>query len=312
MRSNQFVLGIDVGATNIKFGLVDSSGKITATSHLVTRDFLSHKTKLINALLDECAILFKKNRFNINNLLGVGVGLPGLVDVTRGIVRFLPNIPGWKDVPLKKIMEEKLRIPIFLDNDVNLITLGEWKFGAGRGIPNMVCVALGTGVGSGLILDNKLYRGEGFTAGELGHVPLNEKGPKCNCGGWACLEQYVGNKPLQKKAAGLFKDNRIQLEEVDRLAEQGNPKALKFWHQIAEQIGCGLVSVVNLLNPRRIIIGGGVSNAYRHIFPVIRETIRKRAMSVPARMVEVVRAQLGNKAGLLGAYALVNDAACER
>ena len=310
ISSQPFVLGIDVGATNIKFGLVDSRGKIVATSNLATASFLSHKRTLIQGLLQGCLALLKKHHLEEKDILGVGMGLPGLVDGIRGIVRFLPNIPGWKDVPLKEIMERRLRIPTFLDNDVNLITLAEWKFGAGKGIRNMVCLTLGTGVGSGLILDNRLYRGEGFAAGELGHVPLNEKGPVCNCGGRACLERYVGNRYLQKEAARIFKNKNLSLEDIDRLASQGDQRAKRFWAEAARHIGCGLVGVVNLLNPRRIVIGGGISNAYRHLFPTIRETLKKRAMRTPAQMVEIVRAQLGPRAGVLGAYVLVNHAHC--
>ncbi len=308
----RFVVGLDVGGTNIKFGLTDSAGKILARSNLTTSSFIADKTELINAFVDGCLNLIHQNNLNKKDILGIGIGLPGLIDVRKGLVRFLPNIPGWKDIPLKRILEKKIQIPVFLDNDVNVITLGEWKFGAGVGFKNFVCMTLGTGVGSGLILNNELYRGEGFTAGELGHVPLNENGPKCKCGGIACLERYVGNKPLQEKAARKFGNKNITLEEMDRLAKQGDPRALQFWRETAQQIGLGLVSVVNLLNPKRIIIGGGVSKAYQHLFREIEDTIRKRAISVPAAMVKVIRAKLGDSAGILGTYVLVNEFIHER
>lgn len=308
MGKSRYVLGIDLGGTNVKFGLVSLSGKVISRSNLATAHFISHKSKLIYALCGECHNLLHKNHLKRKDILGVGIGLPGLVDFAKGIVKFLPNIPGWRNVALKNIIEKEIQIPVFLDNDVNVITLGEWKFGGGRGMRDLVCLTLGTGVGGGLILNNELYRGPGFTAGELGHIPLNEEGPLCNCGGRGCLERYVGNKYLLQKAQKLFGNNNISLEEVNRLADQENPIALKFWEETAVHIGIGLVSVVNLLNPKRIIIGGGIANAHRHLFPVISETIRKRAMSVPSLMVQLRLAKLGDNAGIMGAQVLVGQA----
>jgi len=301
-----FVLGVDIGGTNIKLGLVDAAGKIISKSNLVTATFLSHKNQLIDGLLQGCEQLIQKNYLQKNDIAGIGIGLPGLIDAQKGIARFLPNIPGWKNVALKNIIEKKIGVATFIDNDVNLMTLGEWKFGAGQGFSNMVCMTLGTGVGGGLIINNELYRGEGFSAGELGHIPLNEEGPPCNCGGKGCLERYVGNKYLLEKAQKLFKKKHISLEEINHLASLGNPKALQFWQETGTYIGLGLVSVVNILNPQRIIIGGGISNASKHLFPVIEETIKTRAMNIPARMVKIVKAKLADEAGIMGAYVLLN------
>lgn len=304
----RFVLGVDVGGTNIKLGLINASGNIIARSYLTTKTFIRNKTKLIDAIIQVSSDLLKRSRVYKKDILGFGIGLPGLIDSKYGVVHFLPNIPGWKNIFLKNIIEKKLKIPTFLDNDVNLITLAEWKFGAGIGIKNLICLTLGTGVGSGLIVNNELYRGEGFTAGELGHIPLNEKGPRCNCGGLSCLERYVGNQYLQKKAVKFFRSKHIFLEEVSSLASQGNPKAIKFWQETAVYIGLGLVSVVNLLNPRCIIIGGGISNSYSQLVKTIYKTIKTRAMRVPASMVKIVKAKLGADAGIIGAQVLVKNA----
>ena len=172
-----FVLGVDVGGTNIKLGLVDLSGNVISRTSLVTSSFIRNKNRLISALCSQIKIIISKNRLSPKHILGIGIGLPGLVDFHRGTVNLLVNIPGWHKVPLKKIIEQKIKIPAFLDNDVNVMALGEWRFGAARGSKNVVCLTLGTGVGGGLILDNRLYRGENFAAGELGHIPLNENGP---------------------------------------------------------------------------------------------------------------------------------------
>ena len=302
-----FVLGIDIGGTNIKFGLVNSSGKVCLRAVLPTKKFIRSKNKLIDTIVFGVKDII--SRCNLQKkILGVGIGLPGLVDMRRGVVNNLTNISGWHNVPLKKILEKRLRLPVFIDNDVNVIALGEWKFGAGRGMTNMICITLGTGVGGGLIIDNKIYRGEGFSAGEIGHIPLNETGPRCNCGGYGCLESYIGNQHLLRKAKGIFKNQNISLEQITYLADQGNQKAVHFWEEVAEHLGNGLSGVVNLLNPRCVVIGGGVAKAHRHLFHIISQTIKRRAMKIPAGMVKIVRAKLGNDAGIIGTQVLVKNA----
>lgn len=307
-----YTVGIDVGGTNIKFGLVSRLGSVLAKTSLDTKQFRRNKQKLINALIEEINNLICSKNLKSKDILGIGFGLPGLIDSKKGVVNFLPNVPGWKNVPLKAIVQKKLRIPTFIDNDVNLMTLGEWKFGAGRGCKNMLCMTLGTGVGAGLVLNSALYRGEGFVAGELGHMPLNERGPNCNCGGWGCFERYVGNGRLLLNARKIFKNKNIQLPDVYKLANSGNVRAISFWNDTAVHIGNALVGVVNLLNPRLIVIGGGVSNNYKFLGTTINAIIKKRAMTIQAKMVKVVRAKLGDDAGIIGAQVLVKEAIGER
>ena len=303
----KYVLGIDIGGTNIKMGLVAPTVDVIDRTEFATKSFARNRKKMIDQIVDHIDGLIGKNGLVKKDIQGIGVGLPGLVDTPRGVVRFLPNIPGWQNVPLKKDLEKKLVIPVFLENDVNLIALGEWRYGAGRDARNMVCMTLGTGVGGGLILDGQLYRGPGFSAGELGHMPLNEQGPSCGCGGYGCLESYVGNKRLIARAQEIMGRKEVTLEKMNTLAKQGNTKALKFWDETATHIGNGLVGLVNLLNPQLIVIGGGVSNNHQFLFKTINAVIKKRAMPTQAAMVTIVRAQLGNDAGILGAQVLVNE-----
>lgn len=307
----RYTIGVDVGGTNIKIGLVNPSGTIVDRTFLDTKRFFRARGKLIDAVVREINGLLKSRKLIWRDILGAGFGLPGLIDSKRGVVHDLPNVPGWRNVSLKTIIQKKLRMPVFIDNDVNLITLGEWRRGAGKGCNNLMCITLGTGVGAGLVLNGALYRGEGFAAGELGHMPLNEHGPHCPCGGRGCFERYVGNGYLIEKAAKIFKNKNIQLPDVLYLAEQGNARAVQFWNEAATHIGNALVGVVNLLNPRLIIIGGGVSRNYKFLGPVIKTVIRQRAMKVQAGMVKAVRAQLGDDAGILGAQVMVKESARE-
>ena len=302
----KYTVGIDIGGTNIKFGIVNDSGRIIKRSHLITERFIRDKKSLIEAVVREIFRLIQSVGLSPKDILGIGVGLPGLVNPVKGMVDFLPNIPGWKNVPLTKIIHRETGLRVIIENDVNLITLGEWKFGAGRGCRNLVCITLGTGVGGGLIFNNALYRGEGYAAGEIGHVPLNEKGPACNCGGYGCFECYVGNRQLLSAAAGVFKKTGIRLQDIYPLARRGEKRALQFWKNAATHIADGLVGVVNLLNPRLIIIGGGVANNYRFMEKTIYAVIQRRAMRVQAGMVRIARAQLGDDAGIIGAKVLLS------
>ena len=185
----KYIIGVDFGGTNIRLGLVNSSGKIVYRDRWDTHSYLSSKSKLIKNLAEKVRSLLDTNSLKSKDVSGIGIGLPGLIDPKKGIVNFLPNVPGWRKVPLVKILEKALQIPVFIDNDVNLMALGEWQYGAGKGYNNLLCITLGTGVGGGLILDGRLYRGEGYVAGEVGQMPLNEKGNECSCNGKACLDR---------------------------------------------------------------------------------------------------------------------------
>jgi glucokinase len=221
-------------------------------------------------------------------------------------VHFFPNLPGWKNVKLKQILEKITRLPVFLDNDANLMSLAEARVGAAKGARYAVCLTLGTGVGGGIIIEKNIYRGANNASGEIGHIPINEKGPRCNCSGIACLEAYIGNNSIGRQAKKLFKRN-ISLEELSALAKKGNSKALNIWQGVAEKLAVALAGVVNLLNPDCIVIGGGVAGAGSVLFDKVREVIKKRAMYVQGRHVRILKARLGNDAGLIGAAIMVRE-----
>jgi len=301
----KFIIAIDLGGTNLKCALLDRNLKIKAKSSFSTKSF-DNQYKLVQGITDAVGSLILKQRLNCSAILGVGIGVPGPVDTSRGIVHFLPNIPGWKEVKLKKILEQKIKLPVFIDNDAKLMTLAEHKAGAAKNYKNVLCLTLGTGVGGGLIINNLLYRGLDNAAGEVGHFPLNEKGPLCGCGARGCLETYVGNNRIIKAARKLF-GPKITLEKVSALAGQNNLKAINFWSQVGKRLGLALSGIVNLLNLDLIVIGGGVSSAGNVLFEEIRRTILIRAMRVQAKRVKVLEAKLGIDAGIIGAGYLVGE-----
>jgi len=301
----RFIIAIDLGGTNLKCALLDYRLKIKARSSFGTKSF-DDKLKLIQGIGDSIDSFILNQKLKRSNILGVGIGVPGPVDTLKGIVHFFPNIPGWREVGLKKILEKKTKLAVFVDNDAKLMTLAEHEVGAAKEYQNALCLTLGTGVGGGLVINGALYRGPDNAAGEVGHFPLNEKGLLCGCGGRGCLEAYVGNRKLIKDARKLF-GSQITLEKVSLLARQNNLKAVNFWRQVAEKLGLALSGMVNLLNLEVIVIGGGVSYAGGVLFKNIRQTILLRAMRVQAKRVRVLRAKLGNDAGIVGAGYLVRE-----
>jgi len=297
-----YTIGIDLGATFVKMGLVDDLGKVYFRRKIETV-LSSNRVSLVNAVIGNIKDIIEISGKSIS---GVGIGVPGPVDSKKGIVHYFPNIKGWKEVGLKSILEKKLGLRVELDNDVNAMTLGEFVFGAGQGCNNLVCLTLGTGVGGGIIIDGKLYRGGSMCAGEIGHMPINETGPKCNCGGIACLERYIGNKYILERARKVF-GNNITLEALTSLAKFGNKKAIAIWIDVAEKLSVALAEVVNLLNPDRIVIGGGVSKAGELILSPLRKELKKRAMKDQAAHVKIIAAKLGTDAGIIGASLLLTQ-----
>lgn len=298
-----FKVGIDLGATRIKMALVDERGRVSHRREIDT-PFNAKKSQIIDSLVSNIAYILKTSSTKNKDVAGVGIGVPGPVDSKKGIVRYFPNIRGWNNVPLKAILQRRIDLKVALDNDVNAMTLAEYRFGAGKGAVNLICITLGTGVGGGVIIDGRLYRGSTMCAGEIGHIPINEKGPRCNCRGIACLERYVGNKYVLERARRIL-GKGITLERIDELAKEDNKKALKIWQDVGSKLGIALTSAVNILNPDMIIVGGGVSKAGELILTPMRKTLKARAMKDQAAHVKIVRARLGGNSGIIGASLLV-------
>lgn len=314
----KYAIGIDLGGTYTKLALVNKNGRVRCRAKLPTTVYKT-KEALLTAIVAEIEVILKKTRLSFRDLLGVGIGVPGLVDFERGLVYYLTNVPGWKNVALKRALEARLKVPVLVDNDVNLMALGESRFGAGKGAKDLVCITLGTGVGGGIIIDGRLYRGASSAAGEVGHMPLKEEGLKCNCGSFGCLERYVGNRYIVDEITSKIRSGRptkirelvkgdfslINPEIISHAAKKNDALAIDCWRTVGRRIGITLSGVVNLLNPEKIIIGGGLANAGEVLFKAIRDTVSERALPVSGSAVKIVRAKLGNDAGIIGAAALL-------
>ena len=310
-------IGVDVGGTNVKIALVSDKGKIIYSNSIPTRAEMGYEYT-INSMKDAIRDLLKETKLNSSDIEAIGFGFPGQIDCEKGVVRLAPNIPGWVNVPIADIIKDEFGIPVKVDNDVRTAALGELNYGAGVGCQNLVCITVGTGIGSGLVVNGKLVRGANNAAGEIGHIKLNAQGgPLCGCGDRGCLEAYASGPSIVAMAEEYIRGGKstkyrelanpdITPYVVAVAAKEGDPVAIEIFRIMGEYIGMGLTSVVNLLNPEKIIIGGGVADAGDILLNPIRETIAKRAMTIQ-REVEVVPAQLGNTAGVIGASLLIKS-----
>ena len=310
-------IGIDVGGTNVKIALVNDKGEILYSNSVPTRAEMGYEYTVNNI---KQAIKDLIEATNIHEIEGIGFDFPGQIDYKNGIVRLAPNIPGWVNIPIARIIENEFKIPTRIDNDVHCAALGELNFGAGKDCENFICMTIGTGIGSGIVINGKLVRGAANAAGELGHIKLQmHEGTLCGCGDTGCLEAFASGPSIVKMAKEyLLGGKSTKYQEmanggeitpyiVAQAAQEGDPVAQRIFTKMGEYIGFGLSSVVNLLNPERIIIGGGVADAGDILLDPIKETIKKRAMKVAGSSVEIVPAKLGNTAGVIGASLLIES-----
>lgn len=307
------IVGLDLGGTFVKVGLVSEKGKILKKKQLPTlrekgkKSVLSQMEKAIEFALRE-----------EKDVIGIGIGTPGLVD-KEGRVFSAPNLPNWDNLPLKKIFEDKFHLLVVVGNDVNTITSGEYIYGAGKGYKNIICITLGTGLGGGMVLDGKLFRGSKLSAAEIGHIPICYDGPKCNCGNIGCIERYVGAAYISQIARDAIKKGRkskirdlvkgdislITPKIISEAYKKGDKLAGELWEKVGIYLGTMFSGLVNLLNPEIIIIGGGIAQAGKVLFDAIDREIKKRAFSLLARDVKVVPAKLGTDSGIISAASLI-------
>ena len=303
---NKTAIGIDFGGTSVKPGVVRDGKIIECAERIPTRNHANAES-LLGAVVRAVEELRAKHP----GVCALGAGLPGIVDSVNGRVSVLTNVPGWVDVGLTDLLEERTGLPATIDNDANAATYAEWLFGAGRDALNVVMVTLGTGVGGGLILDGQLYRGSQLGAGEIGQMTIDPHGLPGHYGNFGALEKYVGNNQIAQRAQALYRESGLTKSEeecsplaLEQLANSGDAVAREVWEEVGFHLGATLCDVVWLLNPDRIVIGGGVAKAGEYVFGPIRKTIAERTMKIFHEKLEIVPAVLGNDAGIIGSAAL--------
>ncbi len=316
MRTN--VIGVDMGGTKILSAVIDENGNILGTAKIPTK-----AEKGASEVVDRIAAGIRKSidksGVAAESIRAVGIGAPGPLDPATGIVIFAPNL-GWKNVPLRAELEARVGFPTFVDNDVNIGTLGEHMFGAGKGVQNIVGIFVGTGIGGGIILHDELFHGANKMAGEVGHIIVKAGGPRCGCGTRGCLEAIASRTAMtrQFQKAILKKGKKSVISELTggdlgtirsgvlaKAVRLNDKLTLKVFKKVTKYLGIGIGSIVNFLNPEMIVLGGGVVEALDDTFlDEIRAAAVKYSLPNALDGVQIVRAKLGDNSGILGAAAL--------
>ncbi|MFH0792521.1 MAG: ROK family protein [bacterium] len=309
-----YFVGVDVGGTKILAALVDETGKITLRNKKKTRADRGGEQVLgrIYAAIDE---LIAQSGCFPHDIKAIGLGVPGPLDPRTGVIAVAPNL-GWRNMPLKSLLEEKYSRPTFVDNDVNVGTWAEYKLGSGVGAQYLIGMFIGTGIGGGLVFDGKMFYGKSHGAGELGHIVLREKGPKCACGNKGCFEALASRTAIArdiekelkkgKKSVLVTKGVEAAVDMKSRvLAEaysSGDPLTRKIMDRAARYIGLSIAGLTNLLSPDVVVLGGGLVEAMQASYlDKIRAVVKKHAFAPSYKALKIRPAMLGDDAGVLGA-----------
>src|SRR6202030_390561 len=334
---NKFSIGVDLGGTNLRIAAVDDKGALVEKVTLGTKVSLG-RDHVIDDMCDAIQHLSDKYRKSAA-LLGIGIGVPGIIDMQTGLLRESPNLPGWADYPVRAEIERRLNTIVILENDANVAALGEQWLGAARDYSDMAMLTLGTGVGGGIVMKGLIWRGANGMAGELGHTTVEPEGHICGCGNHGCLEQYasatavvrlareaIAGNSRSALASAANSDPEFSAKSIYQLAIQGDEDARRIFRYVGRCLGIVLSSLVNSLNLPIYVIGGGVSSAWEAFSPAIFEELRLRSMvyaatappdasashlgasahvkAGPGHKTIVTRALLGTDAGLYGAARL--------
>jgi glucokinase len=310
---DESALAVDLGGTNIRAALVTDSGDI--------RSHVTGPTKAqggVDVVIDRIVGLLEEviAQEQVAPDVPVGVAAPGPLNPHTGVLLFAPNLPGFRDVPMRDILSDRLNRPVMIANDGNAAALGEFMFGAAQHRRHVIYVALGTGVGGGIVVDGCVIDGLHGLGGEVGHIPVDITGPRCHCGGVGCIEAYAGGWAIARDGEFLVRSERsvairqaaqdgpITAKVVAIAAREGDPAARAVFERAAQALGVGLAGLVNVFNPEIIVIGGGLARAGDLIFDTVNEAIATYAMRQISPDVSVVPSALGTRTGILGAAAL--------
>ena len=312
-------LGIDIGGTNIRFGIVDVRGRLLSFNSLPieqSADKAIGQIKTFIKRLIEQSEGYETENTGIKNIKAVGIAAAGQIDRRNGVIIYSPNL-NWRNVHIKEELENLFNIPVLIENDVNAIAYGEWKTGVGKGVKNLVCIFIGTGIGSGLVINNRLIEGCNGSAGEIGHTVIVSGGRKCHCGNNGCFEAYAGGWGIAEIAVEKAVQNpekykmlielssgdvtNISSESISKAYMLEDEAAKELVHITAGYIADGIISVVNLLNPCMIVLGGGVIDGIPDLVEIAEKEIRKRALKVSTDSLKIIKSKFGESAGLIGA-----------
>jgi len=307
------VIGIDLGGTNIKAGVLDSSGNIIASDSAPT-EAQAGADVVVENICKAARKVSKGARIAWKDIKAVGIGSPGPIDFQKGMILTAPNLPGFVNFPLKMLLVDKLKKPVTLENDANAAAFGEFWAGAAKGVRHMVMLTLGTGVGGGIIIDGDVLHGAMGSAGELGHMIINYDGPRCACGNRGCLEAYASATATVRRFADAVRSGResalagriergeeITSKMIHEAAVAGDELSRRVIEDTGRYLGIGIVSILHSINPARVVLSGGLINAGDMLMRPLVEEVHSRAFKKVAEGSEIVFATLGEAAGFIGA-----------
>jgi glucokinase len=317
-NNTSYFIGVDLGGTNIKFGIVSDKGEILQKGMLSAQANLGKDAILGNIKkgIEQSLSFARKKKIRVKS---IGVGSPGSVNLKTGTIEgSCPNLPQMVNVNLKKWLSNHFDYPLYVDNDANVMALAESKFGAAKGYQDALCLTLGTGIGGGIILNGELFHGSNFAGAEFGHMSICYSGRKCNCGGIGCLEMYASAPAMVKDTIELLRRNKksiihkltkgnweeLTAEIIFEAERKGDILATDVINQVCAYLGSGIASAVNLLNPQIVVIGGGVSEGGNRFIQRIEKEVKVRAFPSATKNLKIVKAKLGNDAGFIGAAIL--------
>ena len=314
--TDRYAIAIDIGGTNVKSGALSEGGEIVARQRALTEE-REGGDQLMAKLIDLATALVEEANVPKEQIVGIGVGTPGLPK--DGVITSCPGkIPGWEGMEVCSRLEEATGVPGLMDNDVKVIAMGEGWMGAAKGEQNFVSLALGTGVGGGIIIDGKIYQGEHGVSARLGHMVVDPNGPLCMCGNRGCLEAFCSGPAIASCAIGHVKRgcetvmlelagdiNRIEAKTVFDAATQGDVIALDIMRRTARHLATAVLTLMHALNPKCVVIGGGVAAAGDVLLEPLREMVEEQAWLGPGEAVDIRVSTLGDDAGVFGGAALV-------
>ncbi|HRR90880.1 MAG TPA: ROK family protein [bacterium] len=304
-----YVLGIDLARTSISAGIVDLAGNLLTVKR-VSSDLNQHfpvtlntLEETIHSLLDEISSQIKEK------IIAIGIGSPGPLSPSKGVIISPPNFTGWSNIPLKEIMEREFGLPTFIENDAKACALGERWFGCCKNTDNFVYLAVGTGVGAGIIIDGDIYRGEGELAGEIGHTTIDINGPRCSCGNYGCLEIYTSVISLidriekEEGLKSLIRDGHIEtLSSFYRSAREGNIRAVEILNDYCFWVGVGVVNIINTLSPSAVVLGReALINGSDLIIPRVEKVVAERSFFITSQQTRILASSIGQDTGVIGA-----------
>ncbi|GHJ96629.1 transcriptional regulator [Streptomyces sp. NE5-10] len=297
------VIGVDFGHTHLRVAVGNLAHQVLAEESepldvdASAAEGFDRAEQLVNRLIEATGI-------GRDKVIGVGLGVPGPIDVSSGTLGSTSILPGWGGINPAEELSARLGVPVHVDNDANLGALGELVWGSGRGVKDLAYIKVASGVGAGLVIDGRVYRGPGGTAGEIGHITLDESGPVCRCGNRGCLETFTAARyvlPLLQPSHGPD----LTMERMVQLAREGDPGCRRVIADVGRHIGSGIANLCNLLNPSRVVLGGDLAEAGELVLAPIRDSVGRYAIPSAARQLSLVQGALGARAEVLGALALV-------